>query len=86
MYIFFRCVILVGSCLAVGGCDPIVEVFGSFFPAWLICLFGGVTLAILTRELFARVRIEPHLGPLFIVYPSLGLLFTLIMWLVFYRS
>lgn len=83
---FFLRAVLLGACLTMAGCDPMVEIFGSFFPAWVICLFGGVALAALTRWLFARMRIEPHLGPLFLVYPSLGLLITLILWLVFYRS
>lgn len=86
MHEFHRRTIIVAACLALGGCDPIVEIFGSFFPAWLISLFGGVILAILTREIFARLRIEPHLGPLYLVYPSLCLLFTLVIWMVFYRS
>ena len=86
MGIILRCAMVVGSCLALGGCDPIVEIFGSFFPAWLICLFGGVTLTVLSRELLAWMRVEPHLGPLFIVYPCLGIVFTLVLWLLFYRS
>ena len=86
MYSFLRCAILIVSCLTIAGCDPVVEIFGSFFPAWLICLFGGVALTVLSRELLAHIRIEPHLGPLFIVYPCLGIVFTLVFWLIFYRS
>lgn len=82
----FGTTLLLVSCLATAGCDPIVEIFGSYFPAWIVCLFCGVFLVILSREALARLRIEPHLGPLFIVYPGLGLIFTLAIWLLFFRS
>lgn len=78
--------VLVGTCLTLGGCDPTVEIFGSFFPAWLISLFGGVALSVPIRQLLARIGIEPHLGPLLVVYPSLALLFTMVIWLIFFRS
>jgi hypothetical protein len=68
------------------GCDPVIDVFGSFFPAWVICLAAGVALTALARQLFALVRLEPHLGPLILIYPSLGLLFTLTVWLLFFRT
>jgi hypothetical protein len=27
------------------GCDPVLDVFGSFFPAWVVCMTVGVVLA-----------------------------------------
>lgn len=68
------------------GCDPVVEVFGTFFPAWSACLACGVALAIMARSVLAWTRLEPHLGPLLLVYPCLGLLFTILTWLALYRS
>ena len=35
---------------------------------------------------WARSDLEPHLGPLLLVYPCLCLLLTFSIWLVFYRS
>ena len=68
------------------GCDPILNIQGSFFPAWIVCMTVGVALTALVRQLFAAVRIEPYLGPLLLVYPSLWVLLTLATWLAFYRS
>ena len=35
---------------------------------------------------FAVTRLEPHLGPLLLIYPSLWLLVTLLIWLAFFRA
>jgi hypothetical protein len=68
------------------GCDPIVNVQGSFFPAWIVCMAVGLVLTVALRQLFAVIRIEPHLGPLLLIYPSLWTLLTLAMWLALYRT
>lgn len=68
------------------GCDPVIDIEGSFFPAWMLCLAAGIALAILGRRLFAALGLEPSLGPLVVVYPSLALLFTLVVWLLFFRA
>ena len=72
--------------LLAGGCAPVLNVEGSFFPAWLLCLLMAVALTAGFRLVFARSRLEPHLGPLLLIYPSLCLLLTFSLWLVFYRS
>jgi hypothetical protein len=70
----------------VAGCDPLLDIDGSFFPAWMLCLIVGVTLTAFARQLLARAGLEPHLGPLLVVYPCLGLLVTLVTWLLLYRT
>jgi hypothetical protein len=69
-----------------GGCDPILNVEGSFFPAWMLCIVLGIALTGMARYLFILVRLEPHLGPLILIYPSLALLLTVLTWLALYRS
>jgi hypothetical protein len=68
------------------GCDPIVNIQGSFFPAWLVCMVAGVVLTAAGRQLFVKAGLEPHLGPLVLIYPSLWVFTTLLVWLVFYRT
>jgi hypothetical protein len=70
---------------AASGCDPVMNVFGSFFPAWVICTIVGIALTLALRVLLAAVGLEIHLGPLAVIYPSLALLLTMLAWLVFYR-
>jgi hypothetical protein len=69
-----------------GGCDPILNIQGSFFPAWMVCLVVGISLTVVCRYLLAITRLEPHLGPLILIYPSLGLLLAIATWLLFYRT
>jgi YtcA family len=72
--------------LFVSGCDPIINFYGSFFPAWVVCLVVGVVLTVLLRLVFAATMLEYHLGPLILIYPSLVLLLTLVTWLLLFRS
>ena len=83
----FRAVHAVALALAIAasGCDPVMNVFGSFFPAWVVCTITGIALALVLRLLLAAVGLEDHLGPLAVVYPSLALLLTMLAWLAFYR-
>ena len=68
------------------GCDPLLNVQGSFFPAWMLCIVLGIALTVAMRYLFVLLRLEPHLGPPALIYPSLALLLTVLTWLVLYRS
>lgn len=68
-----------------GGCDPVVNVYGSFFPAWLICLLLGVAIAAILRLVFAWTELEEHMAPLLLVYPSLAVLMASLSWLLLFR-
>jgi YtcA family len=72
--------------LAAAGCDPVIDIQGSFFPAWIACLAAGVALTAVAHRLLALARLAPHLGPPLLIYPSLAVLLTLVTWLVFFRS
>ncbi len=67
-------------------CDPILNVQGSFFPAWMVAMIIGIALTAAVRYLFVVARLEPHLGPPLLIYPSLELLLTLVTWLMLYRT
>ena len=56
----------------------------GFFPFWLSLI--GIALTVVVRYLFVLARLEPHLGPPLLIYTSLGLLLTLVSWLVLYRT
>ena len=61
---------------------PSIEILGSYFPAWLICLTLAILLTFLARWLLLRLRI-PVVPPL-LVYPCMTAMFTFALWLVFY--
>ena len=71
--------------MLLSGCDPSINFYGSFFPAWTWCLALGLVCTILLRFLFAALRLERNLGPLMLVYPCLLLLLTCMAWLVLFR-
>jgi fructose-specific phosphotransferase system IIC component len=62
---------------------PTIDVLGSFFPAWLVCLLAGLVLTAAARWLLLRVRINLALPVL--TYPSLTALFTLALWFALFR-
>lgn len=62
---------------------PSFDILGSFFPAWLLCLVLALLLTIASRWLLMRVHVELSLPIL--TYPSLTALFTLSLWLAFFR-
>jgi hypothetical protein len=60
-------------------------VAGAFFPGWILCILAGIAATVALRYLLARARLEPSLGPLLLVYPSLAALIALSLWLGLYR-
>src|SRR5215470_17764221 len=72
--------------VALPGCAvaPSVNILGSFFPAWLICIVIGVVLTILSRQVFLAMQLEPHLGPALLIYPCLAALWVFATWLLLF--
>jgi hypothetical protein len=68
------------------GCDPVINIYGSFFPAWVFCLFVGVVLAGMLRIVFAATGLEEGFAPVLLVYPALVLLIACVTWLVLFRG
>jgi hypothetical protein len=72
----------------VTGCQgsPSINVLGSFFPGWMLCIGLGAAGTLVSHRLFVKAGIEPHLKPRPLVYFCLWLLITLVSWLLFFRS
>lgn len=79
-----NCLLLLGP-LLLAGCSraPSVDILGSFFPAWLFCLVVAILLATLIRFVLLRIRVKVAMPIL--VYPSLAVLLTFALWLIFFR-
>lgn len=63
---------------------PSLDIFGSFFPIWMLCIGTAVLLALLVRFVLVRIGLDQEIGPRAIVYPSLVTLFACAVWLVFF--
>ena len=72
--------------LFAAGCDPVLNIQGSFFPGWMASILIGSALTVAVRYLFVVTRLEPHVGPPVLIYTSLGLLLTVVTWLILYRT
>jgi hypothetical protein len=65
---------------------PSVNILGSFFPAWLICVVVGVVLTIVTRQVLVAARLAPHVGPPPLVYPCLAAGWMFATWLLVFAN
>lgn len=73
------------SAIALPGCDPVINIAGADFPSWLICLIAGAVLTGMLRPIFLKLRLEPHMGPPVLVYPSLAVLLACVTYLIFFN-
>ena len=65
--------------------SPLLDVFGSFFPIWMPCIAAAVLLTLAIRFLLVRARLDAEIGPRFIVYPGMVVLWACAIWLVFFN-
>ena len=74
--------------LLTSGCGlaPSVNILGSFFPAWLICIVTGIALTVVVRQVFIATKIAPYLQPAGLVYPCLGCLLIFATWLILFGN
>ena len=82
-----RHVVSGGILLLVSGCRraPNIDIIGSFFPVWMLCLAIAIVLAFVVRALLLRYKLENTVGPLALFYPCVVLLFTSLLWLIFFQ-
>lgn len=73
------------SALTLAGCDPVINIAGANFPAWLFSAICGAILTVLIRPVFVVTRVERYLWPLPIVYSSLTVLMGCVVYLVFFN-
>jgi hypothetical protein len=59
---------------------PSIDVFGSYFPAWLISLAAGVVLTAIIVGVGRLIDIRPSGFPGFFVTVSLILIFSISVW------
>jgi hypothetical protein len=73
-------------CLFSVGCGraPAVDIIGSFFPAWMVCLTIAVIFASILRIIILRYRVESEIGPVALFYPSVVILISCVLWLIFF--
>jgi YtcA family len=63
---------------------PSIDVFGSYFPAWLISLAAGIVLTVIASGLARIIDIRPSGLWGFLLSVSLILIFSISVWFCFF--
>ena len=66
--------------------DPIFDLGGAYFPAWLAVVLGGIGTVICIRWILDRTGIESFLGPRGLVYICMFVVFSIIYWFIFFET
>lgn len=66
--------------------DPIVDVAGAYFPAWLACMIAGALGTWLLGVFLSRLGLNAVLRPSPLMYPCLFAALTGGVWLVFFSA
>lgn len=78
--------LLLSGCSSLGGRSPTIDILGSYFPAWLICILLGLGLTVIARQLLVGFKLNTYLRPAPLIYSCMILLFTLAVWLAFFKN
>ena len=60
---------------------PSINIFGTFFPSWMLCSVIGIVGAIVAFKLLSALQIDRWVGPRLLVYPCIALAITSLVWL-----
>ena len=63
---------------------PSLNIFGTFFPSWMLCSLIGVAAAAFAYYVLSRTRFGSELKPPLLAYTSIALSVTFILWLSFF--
>ncbi len=71
--------------LLCAGCNPNIDVDGALLPAWMVAMILGVILAVGARSVLIRTGIDRFLVARALVYVSLTITFSCLVWLIVFR-
>jgi hypothetical protein len=91
-----RAVAIIGVLLLIGALvfvfrpfshrSPTIDILGSYFPAWMVCIITGLTLTLIAHWIVQVCHLKPYLGPAPLIYSSLMIIFTFATWILFYQN
>ncbi len=76
----------VAIALPVAACSyaPTQDLFGSFFPAWMLCAAIGIVAAVIIRQILALAGISDYVVAPLLTYAGLAVSATLLAWLFWF--
>ena len=75
----FECMTLTGCS---GGSAPSFDLFGAFFPAWLLCGTVGIAGAVAARVVFVSTGVANTLPYQLAVCTAIGVITAVLVWLI----
>lgn len=74
--------------LLLGGCtfSPTLDVYGSYFPAWIACIVLGIVITAIVRLLLVAGGIDGYLRFKPVLYCCMTVFFILALWLAFFKG
>jgi len=66
--------------------SPTIDILGSYFPAWMICIVSGLTLTLVSRWIIRAYHLEPYASPAPLIYTCLTIVYTFMTWIIFYQN
>src|SRR6476620_11573855 len=66
--------------------SPTIDILGSYFPAWMICIVSGLTLTLVSRWIIRAYHLEAYASPAPLIYTCLTTIYTFVTWIIFYQN
>jgi len=66
--------------------SPTIDIVGSYFPAWMVCIVSGLTLTLVAHWIVQVCKLKPYIGPAPLIYSCLMIIFTFATWILFYQN
>jgi YtcA family len=63
-----------------------VDILGSYFPAWMVCILSGLTLTLIAHWIIQVRNLKPYVSPAPLIYSCLMIIFTFATWILFYQN
>ena len=66
--------------------SPTIDLLGSYFPAWMVCILSGLALTLIAHWIVQFRNLKAYLGPAPLIYSCLMIVFTFATWILFYQN
>jgi YtcA family len=72
--------------LVTAGCShsPTLNLFGSYFPAWMVCAALGVIAAVLIKQILRLAGVDEYVVAPALTYVALAVAGALLFWLLWF--
>ena len=66
--------------------SPTIDVIGSYFPAWIVCILAGIVITVIVRLLLIGLTVHRYILLKPVVYTCMTAFFTALVWLMFFKN